>query len=302
MTVSIFQHKWRQLLRGIYLIKTPVPPLHSRMPVPIRLHAEWIADYHFLLIKRTLTRTTIRTKSTATSFLDTGGWWHIRRGNVEHKSLLTFKLQQGHWKAKRNKHTISNYERQNWMTIVIMRAYQIGSSNLPSGFNHSFEIMRYELREFSKEDFCQVYLWFPKNREQLATKHMGETFIQPEDSLPQAALIWTADSSTTEDESQTKMSGNKTTEPSPMIVVDGNHRSTLFLSDCSDGNDDQHQKTIKVVVFQVAKSEYSYYEDLLHSNYLDCLYGHLRPDDLREQHLEMCKEMFSSSSTHKDLS
>jgi len=152
-----------------------------------------------------------------------------------------------------------------------MRAYQIGASNLPSGFNHSFQIISYKIQELSRDELSQAYFWFPKTRSEVVPR-LGE-HLKIKDSLPQAALVCTKEQANKEDEGS----------PSRMIIVDGNHRATLFLST------HQEPKTLRVVIFKVSSEEYDYYSDLLHSNYLSCMFGHIPLEELRKQHLEKCE-------------
>jgi hypothetical protein len=120
---------------------------------------------------------------------------------------------------------------------------------------------------------------------------LGEK-LQVRDTLPQAALIYWNQGKNNDDDDRE----NHPQDHSPMIVVDGNHRATMFLSTPTSEEEQQKQKqpkTLKVVVFEVSQEEYSYYEELLHSNYLSCIYGHIKLEDLRKQHLKKCQDMFS---------
>jgi len=143
----------------------------------------------------------------------------------------------------------------------------------------------------------QAYFWFPKLRLDLDAKLDGQEQLHIQDQLPQAALVWKSldvdhdngagnaggDDNCASDEAATAAA-------SPMIIVDGNHRSTLFLA--SSGL----PETIKVVIFHVDAQEYAYYEELLHQNYLSCLYGHVPLETLRQQHLKQCQAMFEAEN------
>lgn len=161
-----------------------------------------------------------------------------------------------------------------------MRAYQIGAAKLPCGFNHSFQFISYEIKDLTREEISDdSYFWFPKSKEE-AFSRLGEKF-EVKDSLPQAALVWSDDETLQ--------------ESTPKIIVDGNHRSTLFLCTKSD------PEKLKVVIFKVSKAEYDYYMDLVHTNYLTCLYGKIRLEELRNQHLDKCRADWTRSQSKKKI-
>lgn len=142
---------------------------------------------------------------------------------------------------------------------------------MPNGFNHSFQFTRYEIKEFTREELMKAYFWFPKTREEVVAR-LGER-LEIKDSLPQAALVWRGED------------GDPDTDP--MIIVDGCHRVTLFLAT------KEEPEALKAVLFHVGKEDYDYYKELVHSNYLSCIFRETKLEDLREQHLKKCMGMFS---------